>query len=600
MHQSTELRYEVMTPSRTLTDVADCLQVPRDRPVLVIVGWAGAAFGPEHDAIERLLREVVAPICQEHRAVVLTGGTDAGVMAMTGKALAEFAPDALLVGVAPHRKLVRRGATADEPDVAAVEPHHTRFVGAMGADWGDEASTMIGIAERVATRDRLVMLVLGGGRHTAQELRHAVAREWPVLLVTGCGENGVSDALAQHLWATSTDDGQAGRRPDSSIPVSDILPNAADVRHLFATRHVRDHERTARALRWRLCNDELLQEAWSRYAIANRAADASKRPIGHGVALAIILATLAVLSSIARAYGRLVLDSADGLLTALLSAITGLPLLAALVLLWVNWKTRSGGWIGMRAAAETTLREIYRYRAAVHRSGSTDVSRRHPDSSEGVLLAQSLHVIDQRVGGRLSGHAMNERPRPTQGVDNLDPSPPPVRVRDIWPPKDLDGTVHPSDHLLCPIEGRVYDAVRVRDQIEWLLGTAEKEEKSAQRLAMTIGLLGAVAAFSLATAWREPLTLGVAAVATALIGALVTWREYRRQDDRADSYRATAALLRSSRSHWLAADRSRQNKMCETATYVSEVEDILAAENAGWERELQQSHRAVIQRASGR
>ena len=307
-----EPRYRKMTPETTLTEVMDDLEIPRDRAVLIVVGWAASMPESERLRINRLLQRVVAPVCQEHGAVVLTGGTDAGVMALAGGAIAEFAPDAVLVGVAPHSMLIGYGAEETNKRAAPPEPHHARLVGAEGEDWGNEASTLLGVADRIATRNRIAMLVIGGGEHTGDEVAEALKRQWPVFLVTETGAAGLSDILQERLAETppegqNDDIDEAAPKGERLVAAEASIHNhqlnRSSARSLIEAGGVDDHEWIARALRWRLCDDRLLKEAWNRFAVSDELANTAKKPVNRRVRVAILFGALAVAASVLSVLG---------------------------------------------------------------------------------------------------------------------------------------------------------------------------------------------------------------------------------------------------------------------------------------------------------
>ena len=92
---------------------------------------------------ERLagLFAALAGLVIEERITVITGGTEAGVFALFGQALAaQGGPAAPCVGVA----ITGRSA----PD--KLEPHHTNFVLVEGDTWGDETPVMYRLVAALA------------------------------------------------------------------------------------------------------------------------------------------------------------------------------------------------------------------------------------------------------------------------------------------------------------------------------------------------------------------------------------------------------------------------------------------------------------------
>jgi hypothetical protein len=69
-------------------------------------------------------------------------------MAVLGKSMAEFAPDTVLVGVAPHLKLKGHGASEEDADAEYAEPRH-RMIRTSGDAWGSEGQTLVRGTERL-------------------------------------------------------------------------------------------------------------------------------------------------------------------------------------------------------------------------------------------------------------------------------------------------------------------------------------------------------------------------------------------------------------------------------------------------------------------
>src|SRR4051794_8713956 len=76
------------------------LEVDRGRPVLVLVGGAGGIAGRDLATLAEVIRTAVLPAVVHHRAVVVDGGTDSGVMRLIGEARSAAGANFPLIGVA--------------------------------------------------------------------------------------------------------------------------------------------------------------------------------------------------------------------------------------------------------------------------------------------------------------------------------------------------------------------------------------------------------------------------------------------------------------------------------------------------------------------
>lgn len=560
--------------SRSLASVLDELAIPRGRPVLVVVGSADRERSEEIQDAQRLLIEaVVAPVCRDEGAVVVSGGTDSGVMAVLGRAMREHAPDTVLVGVAPNGRLRGYGAGSNEVGAAWPEPHH-RLIRVAGETWGSEGPTLVRVAERIVGRSGVVVLALGGGDGTSREIALAARRRWPVILMTGCG--GASENLARALPPATRPTRRSGA--DSGLGESlsyddDVRTAAEDGR--FVALKLGERAEVERVLRWRLSNNALLREAWTRFSTTDVFATTRKQPtqrLARGVLLLAMATVLcAVLLGLSRApsgSGKALISAAGG--DVLKGAVTALPLVAAALLGLVERRSRAGTWIELRYAAEYILREIYRSRAGAGNYGSHQTAP--------ALLSQALVHVDTKTEGRSAALSNG------------------YRSASLWPPPSLAVRISSADSLLGPLAASVYDEARVVDQLSFLETSVQRAERHATRLAMTIFLIGGSSAFLLAISWRWADVAAGAAAAAGLVAALVAWREYSQREARTDAMRTTCLALRSARGRWLALPFDERHTSSQMTAYVTEVEDALAAEASDWERSLRQAQQGLLTR----
>jgi hypothetical protein len=275
--------------------------------------------------------------------------------------MAEFAPQCILLGVAPTAK-VPFGAEAMPSEGATPDPNHTHFIRISGSSWGDESAVLVGVAERVALRGSLLVLAVAGGEGTERELRLAAERRWPVLLVTGCG--GTTDRVAAELFVDDNGFLMQGRI-SKSLPESTLVSHVD--RSLWSHVETSDRTGTSRVLYWRLADKELLKQAWLRFSMLDSRAGAEKprdRRFKRAVlALAVLATLLAILAPI--------VESSPGH-EILLGGLVGAPLVASILLLLQARRLGGSRWVSFRSAAEAIRREIYRFRTGAGVYGRSD------------------------------------------------------------------------------------------------------------------------------------------------------------------------------------------------------------------------------------
>ena len=439
--------------------VLEALGLRPPLPVVVIIGGADNLDRPSEDKVDSVelhrIREEIeltmldslrAAVRQSH-AVVLTGGTDAGVMRLAGRTLADAA--SALIGVVPASKV--KGQSPE----AVLDPNHTAVVLTSGARWGSETEVFFEIAEAVTGGTAPGVVVLAnGGAVSFEEARRFLRGGWPIVTVTGSG------GAAQDLVDAVSDSEGVSEWGDLE---------QADVEILALDRSV-----ARRQLVWRLDADELLKSAWATFASYDLKAKVLKKSANRSRWLLTGLASvLLVAITFTVQIAALGWTSADGsvdpsldnqwfrsalavVLTISKWTVLALPVGIAVA---VALGASSGSqikWRAVRSSAETLKREIYRYRAS-----------RALDQSDAVRrLAAVLHVVD------------DEAIRANIGLAET----PPGLIRGRPPNVDVDE--------LEVLNARIYTKRRLEHQVLWFGGAA----RSRRRSEWIVVLAGAAAA----------------------------------------------------------------------------------------------------------
>jgi hypothetical protein len=193
-----------------LSDTLTTLGLPGSRPVLVVVGGAGELRHYHLACLHSLFAKVLVPIAQTLNAVVIDGGTDAGVMQMMGRARHAAKATFPLVGVLPSgMAILPQQSPPQHPDAAPLEAHHTHFVftpeanPSLGWQWGDESPWIAQIANVLAEQVGSVAVLINGGEVTWQDAAHNVNAGRTLIAIAGTGR--AADALTAALHGTITD-----------------------------------------------------------------------------------------------------------------------------------------------------------------------------------------------------------------------------------------------------------------------------------------------------------------------------------------------------------------------------------------------------------
>jgi hypothetical protein len=182
-----------------LVRVGDRLQLPAALLALgtahadaavVLIGGAGGLAWTDRTRLVPFFRDRLVPALDEIDALVVDGGTDAGVMRLIGEGRTLRNARFRLVGVAAAETVAWPGSTGRErPRLARGHPE---FVLVPGSHWGDESPWMGEIAEGLCGR-RAVFLVVGGGEIARAEAEVALQQGRVVTGVMGTG--GAADDL---------------------------------------------------------------------------------------------------------------------------------------------------------------------------------------------------------------------------------------------------------------------------------------------------------------------------------------------------------------------------------------------------------------------
>lgn len=187
-----------------LETVLDLLQIPHPRPVLVLVGGASQISESDQQLLLSLFVQVLAPLAQTLNAVVVDGGTDAGIMRMMGRARSHTHGTFPLIGVAPVGLAALPDHPLPDPDAAYLEPHHTHFIMIPGSYWGAESEWIAQIATAIAQDEPSVTLLINGGEVSWLDTRENVEEGRPVIAIAGSGRT--ADILATALEGKITDE----------------------------------------------------------------------------------------------------------------------------------------------------------------------------------------------------------------------------------------------------------------------------------------------------------------------------------------------------------------------------------------------------------
>ena len=172
-------------------------------PVLVVVGGAGGMTDDDDRRLKPLFVEVLAPLAQSLDAIVLDGGTDAGVMKWMGDARAEIGGTFPLIGVAAVGTVILPDRANAYPHAALPACGHSHFLFVPGDLRGGESPWLARTATLLSAGFGSVTVVFNGGETTWWDVFYSVRERRPTLVVAGSGRT--ADQLAAALDGEESD-----------------------------------------------------------------------------------------------------------------------------------------------------------------------------------------------------------------------------------------------------------------------------------------------------------------------------------------------------------------------------------------------------------
>ena len=527
----------------------------KGRPVIVVCGGADDLTDGALDRAGAIIGAAVASAAEVTGAVLVDGGTSAGVMRLTGQARARW-PAALpvLVGVAPAGAVTYPGDPSGEG--VPLEENHSHFILADSNQWGGETSLLMSVAETLAGDGHVVMVLAGGGPGARSEVLEAARRRWPVFVVSKTG--GLADEVLG-LWTTY----RIPRRRLAALilrrtwkyrrrpPLSSITD--PELREIITHADIRPvtgcEPRTfARPLAWELQEEQVLKDAWLRFATYDQLAIRLRSMFTRFQALILALGVLATLLALI-----------DNQLkeSALHWAVIVLPILVSVLIAVASRRAVGQRWVMLRAAAESIKAAIYDYRTL-----ETTPAKDHAKTVAAgrQQLASQVNGIETRL---MQTEASSGPLTPYQG-----PLPP-----------EMDGAGRGDDGL-SRLGAERYLQIRVGDQLSYFhrrIRGLNVRRNLLQFLAIGSGAAGAILAAANHEVWIG-LTAGASAAVLAYLG-------YLQVDNTIVTYNQTAHRLAALERSWRALSPAQQNNTA-FKHLVTGCEAALATELSGWVQQM--------------
>ena len=538
------------------------LGISPPKNLILLIGGADKLDEKLTSRLTQLLSRGIARAAADAEALIIDGGTQAGVMQIMGLSIADRGRKSSLLGVAPAGKVTYpEGPSVPSNDSAPLDPNHSHFVLVDGKEWGSETETLFELA--AAFKVPVLAILVNGGDIARDELLQSVRRNWPVIVIQGSGR--LADEVA------------ALKEQPSPIedPVLAEIVEEGDLRIFPITGALEDFERM---LFSQSPNEILLRAAWQRFATydanAGRLQTAFKKIQFWILVLGLIAVFLALFekqgvelvkrqqvkalteqpqpAERTKPYQRL--ENALGWLR---YPIIVIPIFTAILLAYYNKFRPANKWILLRGSAEAIKREIYRYRS---RTG---------DYSEGRLTTNSrddvFHERLEPVSRRLMQTDVNH--------GGLEP------YNGTLPPQMGGAQNDDGFSFLTPER---YIELRLEDQLEYYSGKTPRLEKQIKQ--MQVAILVAGGAGTLLAAVHAELWV---ALTTALATALTTSIGSRQLEETLVRYNQSAADLANVRDWWTKLSPAAKRNPKNIDQLVEVTEKVLETELSGWVQRME-------------
>jgi len=529
-----------------ITSVREALGIATPAPVVLISGGADTFDPAIAPKLTQLIGRGLLRAGRASGAVIIDGGTDVGVMGLIGRAAGVMAKPTPLIGVAPE-------ALIQSPDISPVEadggrvalaPNHTHFVLTQGEVWGAETPVIFDLAQAIAGKLPVIVIMIGGGQVALSEILHAVRRHWRILIIQG-SKGAADELLAQWTAKVAKDDDPV---------IAEILADG-DL-HAFPIGD--PPEALARRIGRELGGDTTLRQAWLRFAALDLAAVGQqkffRRMQGLILALSVGVTATVVLHQVFPDRCPILISGQDlGCGVGLRVLVIIAPIALSVLIGWTNRFHHGNRWVLTRQAAEAIKREIFQFRtgAAPYRDEAT----REKD------LAKAIEDVTRRLA------------RSEANTTALPMYSGPI------PPQYAAGE---GDDGMSPLAPDRYIDVRLDDQLKFLRKKAIALDTLLERLqwgVVGVGGLGTLLAAIGFDLW--------VALTTAIATALGTYLSYRGVDSTLTNYNQTAIDLENIKGWWTALRPDEQGDPSNVDALVEHTEQVLATELSGWTQRMQ-------------
>ena len=527
-----------------MAGIIESLGISQPKNLILLIGGADKLDEKLTARLTQLFSRGIARAAADAEALIIDGGTQAGVMQIMGQSIADRGRKSSLLGVAPAEKVSYPGGPpVAGSDSALLDPNHSHFVLVDGSEWGSETETLF---ELTATFNLPVLAILvNGGAIAKDELLQSVRRNWPVIVIEGSGR------LADQVAGLKNEPSQI------EDPALAEIVEEGDLRIFPITGALEDFERM---LFSQSPNIKLLHDTWQRFATYDANAGRLQNGFKNFQFWILVLGLIAVFLVVFQKQGLELVRGQPVLENALdwiRYPIIVIPIVTAILLAYYNKFRPANKWILLRGSAEAIKREIYCYRS---RTGDYSKDRLTTNSRDDVLQ-ERLEPISRRLMQTDVNHGALT---PYSGA---------------LPPKEVAQQNDDGFSFLTPER---YIELRLEDQLDYYSNKTPKLEKQIKR--MQVAILVAGGAGTLLAAVHAELWV---ALTTALATALTTSLTSRQLEETLVRYNQSAADLANISDWWTKLSPAAKRNPKNIDQLVEVTEKVLETELSGWVQRME-------------
>jgi len=535
------------TADAAADEILSSLNIEKPKALILIFGGASGLDESLKPRILQLFSRSIARAAIKTGAVIMDGGTKAGIMEIMGQAVADQGRKSILLGVAPSGKVTYPEGPAEGSieNGAPLDPDHSHFVLVESEEWGGETEMMFKLAKSLSDKIPVVSILANGGEISKKEVLLSVRQGWPLIVIEGTG--GLADDISRILKEKIRikESQMAEIIEEGNICLFQLDGEVKEFKDMILKQ---------------LRINPTLKLAWERFALYDTNAVSQQKSFYIIQKTILRLGVIATLLALALTQLNLLgWITPDSLIeTAFRTIIIIVPITISILFAASNKFKEGNKWVMLRASAETIKRAIFCYRTHTEinpNNNDTKVSPEAKLASKVESVSRQLMQTDVNMAGL----------KPYDG-------PIPPKMYGAAEKDDGFSSLTPDDYI----------TIRLEDQLNYYQLKTNTLEKQLKFWQWSIYILGGLGTFLAAI--NHELWI---ALTTAAVGAIITFLEYRQVEFTLIKYNQTATDLSNTKAWWAALSADEKEKSENINKLVIYTEKVLKSELGGWIQQME-------------